>query len=106
VARIPLAEPRPILGTTVAVDDAERRALGPISSPSRARTASPSAWGRSARRHHAPHGARLHYVIERDFRPIALVARLLSRSRPAAVQLGRELVAAKANPGKLLNACQ
>src|ERR1700754_3707540 len=52
--------------------------------------------------------AKLPYDIERDFQPIALVARghmLLAASPDAPFKTVRELVAyAKANPGKLSNA--
>jgi tripartite-type tricarboxylate transporter receptor subunit TctC len=111
VARILAAELGPILGTTVAVDDRPGGALTlgldlvAKSSPDGYTIGMGPIGALAITRHMV---ARLPYVIERDFQPIALVVRghlLLAVSPSLPVNSVAELIAyAKANPGKLLNA--
>src|SRR5215510_3598196 len=111
VARLLAAELGPILGTTVVVDDRPGGALTlgldlvAKSNPD-GYTIGMGPIGALAITRHMM--AKLPYVIERDFQPIALVLRghlLLAVSPSLPVNSVAELVAyAKANPGKLLNA--
>jgi tripartite-type tricarboxylate transporter receptor subunit TctC len=111
VARIVAAELGPILGTTVVVDDRPGGALTlgldlVAKSAPDGYTIGMGPIGALAITRHMM--AKLPYVIERDFQPIAMVVRghlLLAVSPSLPVNSVAELVAyAKANPGKLLNA--
>ena len=111
VARILAAELGPELGTTVAVDDRPGAALTlgldlVAKSTPDGYTIGMGPIGALAITRHMV--AKLPYVIERDFQPIALVLRghlLLAVSPSLPVKSVRELIDyAKANPGKLLNA--
>jgi tripartite-type tricarboxylate transporter receptor subunit TctC len=110
-ARIVAAELGPLLGTTVAVDDRPGAALTlgldlVAKSAPDGYTIGMGPIGALAITRHMV--AKLPYVIERDFQPIALVLRghlLLVVSPSLPVKSVQELIAyAKANPGKLLNA--
>jgi tripartite-type tricarboxylate transporter receptor subunit TctC len=111
VARILAAELGPILNTTVAVDDRPGAALTlgldlvAKSSPDGYTIGMGPIGALAITRHMV---AKLPYVIERDFQPIAMVVRghlLLAVSPSLPVNSVAELIAyAKANPGKLLNA--
>jgi len=111
VARLLAAELGPILGATVAVDDRPGAALTlgldlVAKSKPDGYTIGMGPIGALAITRHMV--AKLPYVIERDFQPIALVLRghmLLAVSPSLPVNSVRELIDyAKANPGKLLNA--
>jgi tripartite-type tricarboxylate transporter receptor subunit TctC len=111
VARIVAAELGPILGTTVVVDDRPGGALTlgldlVAKSPPDGYTIGMGPIGALAITRHMM--AKLPYVIERDFQPIAMITRghlLLAVSPSLPFNSVAELVAyAKANPGKLLNA--
>jgi tripartite-type tricarboxylate transporter receptor subunit TctC len=111
VARILAAELGPILGTTVAVDDRPGAALTlgldlVAKSAPDGYTIGMGPIGALAITRHMV--AKLPYDIERDFQPIAMIARghlLLAVSPSLPVNSVAELIAyAKANPGKLLNA--
>ena len=111
VARLLAAELGPILGTTVVVDDRPGAALTlgldlVAKSAPDGYTIGMGPIGALAITRHMV--AKLPYVIERDFQPVALVLRghlLLAVSPSLPVNSVAELVAyAKANPGKLLNA--
>jgi tripartite-type tricarboxylate transporter receptor subunit TctC len=111
VARILASELGPILNTTVAVDDRPGAALTlgldlvAKSSPDGYTIGMGPIGALAITRHMV---AKLPYVIERDFQPIAMVVRghlLLAVSPSLPVNSVAELIAyAKANPGKLLNA--
>jgi tripartite-type tricarboxylate transporter receptor subunit TctC len=111
VARILAAELGPQLGTTVAVDDRPGAALTlgldlvAKSSPDGYTIGMGPIGALAITRHMV---AKLPYVIERDFQPIALVVRghlLLAVSPTLSIKSVAELIDyAKANPGKLLNA--
>jgi tripartite-type tricarboxylate transporter receptor subunit TctC len=111
VARLLAAELGPILGTQVIVDDRPGAALTlgldllAKSSPD-GYTIGMGPIGALAITRHMM--AKLPYVIERDFQPVALITRghlLLAVSPSLPVHSVQELIAyAKANPGKLLNA--
>ncbi len=111
VSRLLAAELGPILGTQVIVDDRPGAAL--TLGLDLLAKASPDGYtigmgpiGALAITRHMM--AKLPYVIERDFQPVALVTRghlLLAVSPSLPVHSVRELIAyAKAHPGKLLNA--
>ena len=111
VARIVAAELGPILGTTVVVDDRPGGALTlgldlVAKSPPDGYTIGMGPIGALAITRHMM--AKLPYVIERDFQPIAMITRghlLLAVSPSLPFNSVADLVAyAKANPGKLLNA--
>ena len=111
VARIVAAELGPILGTTVVVDDRPGGALTlgldlVAKSAPDGYTIGMGPIGALAITRHMM--AKLPYVIERDFQPVAMITRghlLLAVSPSLPVNSVAELVAyAKANPGKLLNA--
>ena len=111
VARFLAAELGPILGTTVAVDDRPGAALTlgldlVAKSAPDGYTIGMGPIGALAITRHMV--AKLPYVIERDFQPIALILRghlLLAVTPSLPVHSVAELVAyAKANPGKLSNA--
>src|SRR5215468_8602143 len=111
VARIVAAEIGPILGTSVVVDDRPGGALTlgldlVAKSAPDGYTIGMGPIGALAITRHMV--AKLPYVIERDFQPIALILRghlLLAVTPSLPVNSVAELVAyAKANPGKLLNA--
>jgi tripartite-type tricarboxylate transporter receptor subunit TctC len=111
VARILAAELGPILGTTVVVDDRPGAALTlgldlVAKSAPDGYTIGMGPIGALAITRHMV--AKLPYVIERDFQPIAMIVRghlLLAVSPSLPVNSVAELIAyAKANPGKLLNA--
>ena len=111
VARLLAAELGPILGTQVIVDDRPGAALTlgldllAKSAPD-GYTIGMGPIGALAITRHMM--AKLPYVIERDFQPVALITRghlLLAVSPSLPVHSVQELIAyAKANPGKLLNA--
>jgi tripartite-type tricarboxylate transporter receptor subunit TctC len=111
VARIVAAEIGPILGTSVVVDDRPGGALTlgldlVAKSAPDGYTIGMGPIGALAITRHMM--AKLPYVIERDFQPIAMIVRghlLLAVSPTLPVNSVAELIAyAKANPGKLLNA--
>ena len=111
VARIVAAELGPILGTTVVVDDRPGGALTlgldlVAKSAPDGYTIGMGPIGALAITRHMM--AKLPYVIERDFQPIAMITRghlLLAVSPSLPFNSVADLVAyAKANPGKLLNA--
>jgi tripartite-type tricarboxylate transporter receptor subunit TctC len=111
VARLLAAELGPILGTQVIVDDRPGAALTlgldllAKSTPDGYTIGMGPIGALSITRHMM---AKLPYVIERDFQPVALIVRghlLLSVSPSLPVHSVQELIAyARANPGKLLNA--
>src|SRR5499427_5634524 len=111
VARIVAAEIGPILGTSVVVDDRPGGALTlgldlVAKSAPDGYTIGMGPIGALAITRHMM--AKLPYVIERDFQPIAMIVRghlLLAVTPSLPVNSVAELIAyAKANPGKLLNA--
>jgi len=111
VARILAAELGPILNTTVVVDDRPGGALTlgldlVAKSAPDGYTIGMGPIGALAITRHMV--AKLPYVIERDFQPIAMIVRghlLLAVSPSLPVNSVAELIAyAKANPGKVLNA--
>jgi len=111
VARIVAAEIGPLLGTSVVVDDRPGGALTlgldlVAKSAPDGYTIGMGPIGALAITRHMM--AKLPYVIERDFQPIAMIVRghlLLAVTPSLPVNSVAELIAyAKANPGKLLNA--